>query len=223
MTRSDIVLAAMVPAPRDVWFDPVRIQKLLFLIDAEVPSLVGGPHFNFQPYSYGPVDLNVYLELEALTADSYVHTDRTLRYLRFRLTSKGIVRGKALLASLPDKASRFVERACEWILDVSHHDLLSAIYRRYPGTAVNAVALQLIPRSARRKRQRSTRRKRQSASTAFLTGLARTMDFMGLLDERPARTDGYVSDAEAIGADWRRVGDHLRAAMGQVDGVRGRK
>lgn len=215
MTRSDIVLAAMVPAPRHVLFDPVRIQKLLFLIDAEVPSLVGGPHFNFQPYSYGPVDLNVYLELEALTADSYVHTDRTLRYLRFRLTSKGIVRGEALSSSLPDKASRFLERACEWILDVSHHDLLSAIYRRYPETAVNAVALQLIPRS--------TRRKRQSASTAFLTGLARTMDFMGLLDEHPARTDGYVSDAEAIGTDWRRVGDHLRAAMGQVDGVRGRK
>lgn len=215
ISRADIILAAMVPAPRVVWFDPIRIQKLLFLIDKEVPSLVHGPHFNFQPYSYGPVDLAVYLELEALTADSCVHTDRTLRYLRFRLTSKGIVRGEALLSSLPDKASRFVKRACEWIWGVSLHDLLSAIYRRYPEMAVNAVALQLIPRS--------TRRKRQSASTAFLTGLARTMDFMGLLDERPAGTDGYVSDAEAIGADWRRVGDHLRAAMGQMDSVRGRK
>ena len=215
MTRTDIVLAAMVPAPRDVWFDPVRIQKLLFLIDKEVPSVVGGPHFDFQPYSYGPVDLDVYLELEALTADSYVHTDRTLRHLRFRLTSKGIVRGETLLASLPNKASRFVERACEWVLEASYHDLFSAIYQRYPEMAVNAVALQLIPRS--------TRRRRQSAITAVLTGLARSLDFMGLLDERPAGTDGNVSDREAIGDAWRRTGDHLRAAIGDVDGVRDRK
>ena len=215
MTSPDIVLAAMVPAPRDVWIDPVRIQKLLFLIDKEVPSLVGGPHFNFQPYSYGPVDLDVYLELEALTTDYCVHTDRTLRHLRFRLTSKGIGRGEALLASLPDKASRFVERACKWVLEASYHDLLSAIYQRYPEMAVNAVALQLIPRS--------TRRKKQSAITAVLTGLARSIDVMGLLDERPAGIDSNVSDREAIGDAWQRTGNHLRAAIGEVDGARGRK
>lgn len=215
MTRSDIVLAAMGPAPRDVWIDPVRIQKLLFLIDMEVPTLVGGPHFDFQPYSYGPVDLDVYLELEALTADSYVHTDRTLCHLRFRLTSKGISRGDALLASVPDKASRFVERACGWVLEAPYHDLLSAIYRRYPEMAVNAVPLQLIPRS--------TRRRRQSGITAVLTGLARSIDIGGLLDERPAGTDGNVTDGEAIGDARRRTGDHLRAVIGEVDGVRGRE
>ena len=159
MTRSDIVLTAMEPAPRDVWIDPVRIQKLLFLIDMEAPTLVGGPHFDFQPYSYGPVDLDVYIELEALTADSNVHTDRTLRHLRFRPTSKGI----------------------------------------------------------------STRRRRQSAIAAVLTGLAGSIDIGGLLDERPAGTDGNVAAGEAIGDAWRRTGDHLRAVIGEVDGVRGRK
>lgn len=203
--RSDVVLAAMVPAPRDVWFDPVRVQKLLFLIDKEIPTLVGGPHFNFHPYNYGPFDVNVYLELEALTADSCVHTDRRLRYLRYKLTSKGLARGSTVLASLPERASLFVERACEWMLAASVSDLLSAIYRRYPEMTVNALPPQLIPRPSRRKRK--------SAAKAFLTGLARSIDYMGVLDERPVGTDSKVSDREAIANDWRRTGNDLRIAM----------
>ena len=204
-SRSDIVLPAMVPAPCDIWFDPVRAQKLLFLIDKEIPTLVGGPHFNFQPYNYGPFDINVYLELEALTEGSCVHTDRRLRHLRYRLTGKGLARGTTVMANIPDRASRFIERACEWMLVTSISDLLSAIYRRYPETAVNI--------SARQPVARPNRRNRQSATTAFLTGLARSIDYVGLLDERPARTDSSVS--EAIGEAWRRTGDHLRMAMEQ--------
>lgn len=214
--RSDVVLAAMVPAPRDVWFDPVRAQKLLFLIDMEIPTLVGGPHFNFQPYNYGPFDVDVYLELEALTTDSYVHTDRAWRHLRYKLTEKGVARGTAALASIPDRASRFIERACEWMLAASFSDLLSAIYRQYPEMTVNTLVPQLIPKPSRPKKH--------SAATAFLTGLARSMDYMGLLDERPAGTDSRVRDQEAIGNDWRRTGNDLRIAMekcasqGVVDG-----
>lgn len=141
-SRSDVVLAAMVPAPRDVWLDPVRAQKLLFLIDKEIPTFIGGPHFNFQPYNYGPFDVDVYLELEALTAESYVHTDRTWHHLRYKLTTKGVACGTSALASIPDKASRFIERACEWMLAASFSDLLSAIYRRYPEMAVNALSPQ---------------------------------------------------------------------------------
>ena len=203
--RSDVVLAAMVPAPRDVWFDPVRAQKLLFLIDMEIPTLVGGPHFNFRPYNYGPFDVDVYLELEALTTDSYVHTDRAWRHLRYKLTDKGFARGTTVLASIPDRASRFIERACEWMLAASFGDLLSAIYRRYPEMTVNTLVPQLVPRP--------DRPRKHSAATAFLTGLARSIDYMGLLDEHPAGTGSRIRDREAIGNDWRRTGNDLRIAM----------
>ena len=201
--RSDIVLAAMTLASVDMSFDPVRIQKLLFLIDREIPDLIGGPYFDFRPYNYGPFDVAVYADLETLTETSYVHTDRTWHYLRYRLTGSGRNRGATVLASLPEKASHYIERACDWILRIDFGDLLSAIYRRYPEMTVNTVVPQLAPKYSH---------KRQSAGTAFLTGLARSVDYIGSLDE----TGHWLSDTEAIGDAWRRTGDDIGAAMEKV-------
>jgi hypothetical protein len=41
MNRSDAVLAAMAAAGENATFTPVQIQKLMFLIDREIPRLVG--------------------------------------------------------------------------------------------------------------------------------------------------------------------------------------
>lgn len=198
--RSDIVLAAMAPASAGTVFDPVRMQKLLFLIDKEIPDLIGGPYFNFQPYNYGPFDVAVYTDLETLTKMSFVHTDRTWHYLRYRLSGSGRNRGTTVLASLPERASHYIERACSWILMTDFADLLSAIYRRYPEMTVNTVVPQFVPRSSH---------KMQSAGNAFLTGLARSIDCMGSFDETSYR----LSDAEAIADAWQRTGDDIRTAM----------
>ena len=56
MTRAEIVLAAMAAGGRGMSYDGLRMQKLLFLIDAEIPELVKGPHFEFAAYNYGPFD-----------------------------------------------------------------------------------------------------------------------------------------------------------------------
>ena len=37
------------------------VQKLLFLLDREAAEIVGGPHFRFVPYNYGPFDKGVYV------------------------------------------------------------------------------------------------------------------------------------------------------------------
>ena len=106
----------------------------------------------------------------------------------------------AVLASLPKRASHYIGRACSWILMTDFVDLLSAIYRRYPEMTVNTVVPQLVPRSSH---------KTQSVGNALLTGLARSIDYMGSLDETSYR----LSDAEAIADAWQRTGDDIRTAM----------
>ena len=66
MVRSRVVLMAMAARVRGTRFDPVRIQKLLFLIDREAGTNFDGPHFDFRPYLYGPFDKAVFDELDAL-------------------------------------------------------------------------------------------------------------------------------------------------------------
>ncbi len=52
--RGDILAAAFAAAGPGAAFDPIRVQKLLFLIDREVTERIGGPFFHFRPYHYGP-------------------------------------------------------------------------------------------------------------------------------------------------------------------------
>jgi uncharacterized protein len=77
MDRRDTVLAALAAAGANAWFSPVQVQKLLFLIDREVPAFVDGPHFAFAPYDYGPFDARVYGELDRLEELGMSH-DRSL-------------------------------------------------------------------------------------------------------------------------------------------------
>ena len=66
MTRQQAVLMAMAAMARGTCFSPIRIQKLLFVIDREAGDRIGGPHFDFQPCLYGPFDKTVFDELDAL-------------------------------------------------------------------------------------------------------------------------------------------------------------
>ena len=63
MERSELVLAALAAGGKNASYSPVQVQKLLFLVDREGEKLVGGKHFNFVPYDYGPFDREVYDEL----------------------------------------------------------------------------------------------------------------------------------------------------------------
>ena len=54
--HDDIVAAAFAATEPGTKFDPLRAQKLLFLIDQVVSERIGGPFFDFRPYLYGPFD-----------------------------------------------------------------------------------------------------------------------------------------------------------------------
>ena len=204
MVRSQVALMAMAARVRGTRFDPVRIQKLLFLIDREAGAHVDGPHFDFRPYLYGPFDKAVFDELDALRHAGEVVIHGTGRYRAYILTESGHERGTAALNELAEPVRRYVADVARWVLSLSFGELLPAIYRRYPDMAVNSIVPEVtirFPKALNR-----------SPLPSFLSGMARTFDPAGTLDLYEFGA-GSERDAEAIDADWRAVGDDLRRAV----------
>ena len=203
--RADIVLAAMAAGGVKARYDPVRVQKLYFLIDREISEFIGGPYFHFKPSHYGPFDIAVYEDLDELAEQGKINIDTTGRYNRYSLTDSGHARGAAVLSALPEPAARYIEDAAKWIRFVPFKHLLSAIYRQYPDMAVNNVIPQAMlgyPRASFR-----------FTMPSFLSGVARTLDFMGTLDDYQSDWSAERLDALALYHDWCAVGDDLGAAM----------
>lgn len=207
LARSEVVLLALAAGGLGTRFEPVRVQKLLFLIDREIPGPLGGPHFDFRPYYYGPFDRAVYDELDTLSQRGKIHiVDRRDRRT-YALTEAGLDQGRRGLTRLPNEVRQYVIELARWVLSLSFGRLLAAIYRRYPEMVMNSVALDV--------RRRFPPSPRQSDIPPFLEGLASAFDLTGTFLTPPPRQTGFRRDAEALAADWRAVGDDLRAAMAE--------
>src|SRR5262245_42134585 len=104
MERQNLVLAALAGGGENASYQPVQVQKLLFLVDREASALVGGPHFDFIPYDYGPFDQAVYVELGSLSTQGLVEVQSTGRYRIYSLSPDGYRQGVAHLRGLGDSA-----------------------------------------------------------------------------------------------------------------------
>jgi uncharacterized protein YwgA len=138
MDRRNIILAAFAPA-NGAGHTPVQVQKLLFLIDREIPELVGGPFYDFQPYYYGPFDASLYDELSGLASEGYVEVFPEQTWLSYRLTEAGQKTGEELLNSLSPKAQEFIKTISAFVRSLSFPQLVSAIYKTYPEMKANSV------------------------------------------------------------------------------------
>ncbi len=140
MDKESVVLAALAAA-KGATHTPVQVQKLFFLIDRKASAAVGGPHFNFQPYDYGPFDRDVYLTIERLAAKGLaeVIVEPDLRWRRYRLTETGQEVGAGLLASVEPKTRDYIERVSDFVREQPFGALVSAIYKAYPEMKVNSV------------------------------------------------------------------------------------
>ena len=138
MTRREITLAALAAAECGS-HTPVQVQKLFFLIEREVGAEVGGSHFNFAPYNYGPFDAAVYEEIEALARDGLVEIDSPHGWQEFRLSPEGYEQGRRLLESIPEPFRNYIRKASEFVRSLSFNDLVRAIYRQYPDMRANSV------------------------------------------------------------------------------------
>ncbi len=138
MKRKEIILAAFAPA-EGALHSPTQIQKLLFLIDKQIPKLVGGPHFKFEPYDYGPFDKTIYDDLGEMELDGLLEMVQDKTWHSCRLTFNGQKEGDRLLTSIPEKGSEFIRKISLFVRQLSFAELVSAIYKAYPEMKKNSV------------------------------------------------------------------------------------
>jgi uncharacterized protein YwgA len=139
LSREDMALAALAPAV-GIPHSPVQVQKLLFLIDRNLSSLLGGPTFDFKPYHYGPFDRDVYATLEDLAKQGLVEiTQGQGNWRDYRLTVEGQSRATRVLDDLDERAQRYVQRASDFVRSLTFPELVSAIYKAYPEMRVRSV------------------------------------------------------------------------------------
>jgi hypothetical protein len=139
LNRQEVVLAALAAENKYASFSPAQVQKLFFLIDREVPRWVGGPHFDFKPYDYGPFHRAVYDELGTLSGEGLVGIDHNGWYRTYSRTEQGFARGSSCLAQLDAPAAAYIERAAKWVRSLNFKSLVSAIYAKYPEMRVNSI------------------------------------------------------------------------------------
>ena len=141
MDKNAIVLAALAPALRDS-YSPVQVQKLLFLIEHNITDKVGGPHFDFQPYDYGPFDSSIYGALNELSNSGLVEALNVpgRNWKRYRLTEAGQHAGMEYLNSISEEQIRqYIKDVSSFVLKLTFPQLVSAIYKAYPEMRVNSV------------------------------------------------------------------------------------
>ena len=199
--RWEIVRAAFAADGPGVAFDPIRAQRLLFLMDREVSARIGGPYFDFRPCDFGPFDGAVYPVLDDLVRTGDLRVDASGRSTRYLLTDMGYRRGAVVLGELPRPLAEYLRDAARWVRLTPYGPMLAGIHRRYPDTAVNSVV-----------GGRSSELRRETAGP-FVRGMARAFDFTGTA-QRAARSGKAVrTDAEAIHDAWQAVGEELAEAM----------
>jgi uncharacterized protein YwgA len=139
-SQEDVVLAALAPAG-GASHTPVQVQKLIFLIEENVAKEIGGTHFDFEPYHYGPFDKEVYSTLDALSSEGLAEISYGpgANWRSYRLTPEGQARGVTILESLDPRAANYIRRVSEFVRRSSFSDLVSAIYKAYPQMRARSV------------------------------------------------------------------------------------
>jgi len=104
-----------------------------------IPDQIGGPHFEFVPYHYGPFDKAVFWELEDLSSKGKVEISYQKSWRTFRLTVAGQLEGEPLLSKCDPTIREFIEECSRFVRRLSFTQLVSAIYKAFPEMKENSV------------------------------------------------------------------------------------
>lgn len=138
MERKDLMLAVL-SSSKGAPHSPVQVQKMFFLVDENIPEHIGGKRFCFKPWSYGPFDSAVYIELEGLAKEGFVEICPQQTWRSYRLTEKGQAKGKKLFKKLNVDAQKYIKELSTFIRGLTFTQLVSVIYKEYPEMRTNSV------------------------------------------------------------------------------------
>jgi hypothetical protein len=131
MRREDLTLIMLALADGGS-YTPVQIQKAMFLADDLVRDAFDS-RYNFQPYDYGPFDLDVYRDVERMEAEGLTRVSVTSRgWNVYTATDPGRRRGEKLLDNLSPEQRQMFTRISRFVRSLSFSSLVSSIYKAYP-------------------------------------------------------------------------------------------
>jgi hypothetical protein len=140
VNKNDVLLMALAAAGGDAYL-PVQLQKLMFLLDRNLPRDLGAPFFEFRPYDYGAFDSGVYSVANALSLDGLVLIDRNpgTPIRTYAATKLGRETGAKMLNEIPAEVKEYILEASQWVRSMTFAQLVAAMYEAYPDTKVNSV------------------------------------------------------------------------------------
>lgn len=136
--RKDWVLLTLATEEEQT-FTPIQLQKSVFLIGKELD--INKNFFDFEPYNYGPFDVDVYRDAEELQKDNlvYITYPEHLRWNVYSITQKGIERAKEIAEKLDINEESAINNQVNWVLEKNFRELVNSIYKEYPKFAENSI------------------------------------------------------------------------------------
>lgn len=131
-----VLLAAGANGPHDL--DPIRLMKGTFVVAQRGPRQ-WRDLFHFQPYDYGPFDVDVYRARDELLAAGLFESDDRGAYARYRLSESGEQRATAIQKQLPAEVREWMTSVGHYITSRSFSQLLREIYAEFPEFATRSV------------------------------------------------------------------------------------
>ena len=133
MERKDFLLL-VVNAADGKPLSPVQLQKSLFLIyKAHLPELPE-TFYDFEPYHYGPFDIEVYHDADRLQQDDLVLRIPSERgdWVDTVITPEGRRVADELGRELSNESREFIHKIVHWVMTQSFSSLIRYIYEHYP-------------------------------------------------------------------------------------------
>jgi len=140
MNQRNLILACLAAGEGHL-YEPVQIQKLVFLFQERAASLFETRPFSFRPYDYGPFAPAVYEVLERLGREGLVEIiGQPFNRRRFyQLSAEGKKPADEALASLPGPFRSYLMTLSQWVRCQSFAQLVGAVYREFPEMKANSI------------------------------------------------------------------------------------
>ena len=141
MTQEELILACLT-AGNGKYFDPVHIQKLVFMFQEQASQLFPEKKpFNFVPYDYGPFCTDVYNVLRRLAENGKVAIAPSSSggFNEYAITADGTKDGNNIIASIQSPFKEYLQILTDWILPLTFEQLVSTVYKEFPHMKVRSV------------------------------------------------------------------------------------
>ena len=140
MDRKDFLLLVLYAAEGQP-LTPVQLQKSLFLIwKADLPE-VPKAFYSFDPYHYGPFDVNIYHDADFLQQQNMAIRSPSTNgtWTNTIITPDGQTRAGTLESGLSAESRRYIREVVTWVRSQSFKQLTRSIYDKYPEFRQNSV------------------------------------------------------------------------------------